>query len=234
MKRTGFRALAAAVCVASAVGCGGRIAGGSESVEGELSTLALLEQGAEVGRAYVGTTNEFAVGDAPVVATFDLVGGAQVELEVVTPDGSPVRFELWQSHRDGTATLRDPVDATSGFALDRVEADEDGRWALVFPATAGGRALVRMDCVGGFHGCAAARQPGESCPAGWGCDVGLQCALPIGACGPLAASGTCVVPPVACDGRGPAVCGCDGRTYSSECAARVAQAAILRVGSCDG
>jgi hypothetical protein len=234
MQRSASCALAVAMIAASALGCGGRMAGVSASVGGETSTLGSLEEGASVRRAYVGTTNEFVVGEVPVVATFDLVGGAQIEMEVVTRDASPVRFELWQAHRDGTTTLRDPVDAPSGFAIDRVEADEDGRWALVFPVgTSGGRALVRMDCVGGFRGCAPQRQPGESCPAGWSCDVGLECMLPVGACGPLAASGTCTVPPVACAGGGVAVCGCDGRTYASECDARLAHAPILRAGRCD-
>jgi hypothetical protein len=195
--------------------------------------VAALQEGAATGRAYVGATNRFAVGGAPVVATFDLLGGARVEVEVATLDASPVRFELWQAHVDGTATLSDPVDAPSGFALDRIEADEDARWVLVFPAaTPRAQALVRMDCVGGIRGCAPELQPGESCPAGWSCDVGLACALPIGACGPLAAAGTCIIPPVAC-AEAAAVCGCDNHTYASECAARIARAPILHTGPCD-
>jgi hypothetical protein len=196
--------------------------------------VAALEDGAATVRAYVGLTNRFAIGGAPLVATFDVVGGARLELEVATLDASPLRFELWQAHTDGRATLRDPVEAPSGFALDRIEADEDATWVLVFPpATPIAQALVRMDCVGGIRGCTPERQPGESCPAGWSCDVGLACALPIGACGPLAAAGTCIVPPPSCPQAG-AVCGCDGRTYTSECAARVARAPILRAGACDG
>jgi hypothetical protein len=235
MKHRALPALVAAVCAASGFGCGGRISGVPAAVGEETSTVAALQRGAATGRAYVGATNRFAVGERPVAVTFDLIGGARLELEVATLDASPVRFELWQAHVDGSATLSDPVDAPSGFALDRIAADEDARWVLVFPAaTPRAQALVHMDCVGGDSGCTPDRQPGESCPAGWSCDVGLACALPVGACGPLAAAGTCIVPPADCPIEAAAVCGCDGHTYASECAARIARAPILHPGSCDG
>jgi hypothetical protein len=235
MERNACRALAATFVVASGLGCGGQIAGTALlEGRGETSTVAALEQGAAVRRVYVGSTNELDVGSGTVAGTFDLRGGADVELEVVTRDASPLTFELWQAHVDGTATLVDPVDASSGFALDRIRADEDARWLLVFPeAAAGTQAFVRMDCVGGAHGCTPGRQPGESCPAGWSCDEGLECALPLGACGLLAASGTCIVPPVDCSGDdNGAVCSCDGRTYPSECSARAARAPMLHSGHC--
>jgi hypothetical protein len=235
MERNAYGALAATCVVASGLGCGGQIAGTSSgSSQGDVSTVTDLESGASVRRVYVGSTNVLDVGSAAVAATFDLLGGTDLELEVVTADASPLTFELWQAHVDGTATLVDPVDASSGFALDRIRPDEDARWLLVFPGTRPGtRALVRMDCVAGIHGCTPERQPGESCPAGWSCDEGLECALPVGACGPLAASGTCIVPPGDCgsDHSG-AVCGCDGRTYASACAARAAWAPMLHAGKC--
>jgi hypothetical protein len=193
-----------------------------------------LEQGAAVRRVYVGSTNELDLGRSPVAGAFDLLAGAQVQLEVVTRDGSPLTFELWQEHLDGTAMLIDAVDAYSGFALDRLLPNEDGRWILLFPETSPGlHALVRMDCVGGNRGCTPQRQPGESCPAGPSCDEGLECALPLGACGPRTAPGTCTVPPVDCPGDDNGeVCGCDGRTYASECAARAARAPMLHAGGC--
>jgi hypothetical protein len=235
MERNACRALAATCVVASGLGCGGQIAGTSSAHSlRETSTVTALEGGAAVRRVYVGSTNELDVGSAPVAGTFDLLGGAEVELEVVTADASPLTFELWQAHVDGTATLVDPVDASSGFALDRIRPDEGARWILVFPrASPGTQALVRMDCVGGIHGCTPERQPGDSCPAGWSCDEGLECALPLGACGSLAAWGTCMMPPADCgsDDSG-AVCGCDGRTYESPCAARAAWAPVLHTGEC--
>jgi hypothetical protein len=182
----------------------------------------------------VGTTNVLTLGAAPVVATFDLTGGAQVELEVATRDSSPLRYELWRLRRGGAATLVSPVDARSGFALDRLAADEDSTWAIVFPAGASSDALLHMDCVAETHGCTPARQPGESCPAGWSCDEGLSCQLPVGACGPLVAVGTCLPAPLDCVEANLAVCGCDGVTYVSECAARQFGQSVARQGRCDG
>src|SRR5260370_28929618 len=124
MNRKVFCAAGSAAAALAVAACGGRVAGVPAS-DGEASTIASLEQGGTMQRAYVGVTNELAIGVARRVATFDLVGGAQVELEVVTRDASPLRFELWQAHVDGTATLRYPVDAASGLALDRIAADED-------------------------------------------------------------------------------------------------------------
>jgi hypothetical protein len=196
--------------------------------------MAALEQGATVQRAYLGVDDDVTVGSTPVVTPFGLVGGAQVELEVVTPDASPVRFELWQEHVDGSTTLVMPVDEPSGFALEDIDATEDGTWLLTFPRLPAGQVIVHMDCVGGNHGCASTQQPGESCPAGWTCDEGLACQLPVGACGPLAGAGTCAVPPTSCADNAAPVCGCDGATYPSECAARLAGVPILQTGACGG
>jgi hypothetical protein len=241
MYRNTFRVLAAALAAAGAAGCGGKTAG-IGSMHEEASTQAALERGAVLERAYVGVDNHLPLGAMPVLATMDLVGGSQLELEVVTPEGSPVRFEVWRVRSDGTATLEIPVDARSGFALENITPDEDGRWALLFPAVspARGDVLVHADCVGGLHGCTQLLQPGQHCPAGWQCDQGLTCELPIGVCGPLAGVGTCVDIVARCGaedgaaaGGGPdPVCGCDGRDYASECAARLAGATILHADGC--
>jgi hypothetical protein len=234
MNRNAFCVAAGLVLsAAGAAGCGGQEGGVIGSV-GEASELPSLEQGATVQRAYVGSTNTLVLGAAPVVATFDLVGGAQVELEVATADSSPLRYELWRVRRGGSATLVSPVDARSGFHLDRVVTTEDSGWALVFPAGSAGQALVHMDCVAETHGCTPARQPGESCPAGWSCDQGLSCQLPIGACGPLAGVGTCMQLPQACTAVDLAVCGCDGYSYANECGARMAGQPVAHAGPCSG
>lgn len=236
MNRNTFRILVPALqvaAVAGASGCGGRI-DGIPSSNGMTSTMAQLEDGAAVQRAYLGVDDHVAVGSQRVVTPFGLVGGAQVELEVVTPDSSPVRFELWQAHVDGSTTLVMPVDAPSGFSLEDITATEDGTWILSFPVLPPGQVIVHMDCVGGQHGCEAARQPGETCPAGWSCDEGLVCQLPIGDCGPLAGVGTCVVPDDTCAADASPVCGCDGNTYTSACLARLAGTPILMAGACGG
>lgn len=231
MKRNTLCVLGMAWSILSSAGCGGRnqdaIVGGEEG-----STLSALEAQATVQRAYVGVTNEVTTGAVPVVADFDLRGGAQVQALVATRDGSPVRFELWRVRGDGTASLVSPVDSRSGFALQRIDADQDGTWLLRFPAAAAASVVVRLDCAGGIHGCTPERQPGQSCPAGWSCDQGLTCELPIGACSPLAAAGVCVVVPTACPEDVEPMCGCDGHTYASECAALVAGVPILHGGAC--
>jgi len=232
MNRITF-SLTSALAVVWASGCGGKI-DGIQASDGMSSTLTQLEQGATVQRAYLGVDDHVTVGATPVVTPFELVGGAQIELEVVTPDSSPVRFELWQGHVGGSVTLVMPVDAPSGFALENIDATEDGTWILTFPTLPPGQVIVHMDCVGGQHGCARARQPGESCPAGWSCDEGLTCQLPVGVCGPLAGSGTCAAPPTSCITDAAPVCGCDGSTYATACSARLAGVNILQNGACGG
>jgi hypothetical protein len=236
MNRNTLRLLGTVLSVAGAAGCGGKTVGEIPSTNEGASTLGDLKSGAILERAYFGVDGHMPVGGMPVLATLNLLGGSQVELEVVTPDASPVRFEVWRVRGDGTATLEIPVDASSGFALENVAPDEDGTWAIRFPATAPGDVIVHMDCVGGLHGCARWLQPGDFCPVGWQCDQGLACELPVGVCGPLAGVGTCVDIVAKCGATaedGPMVCGCDGHDYTNECAARLAGATILREGPCD-
>jgi hypothetical protein len=237
MIRNTFNVIGAALACGALAGCAGR-ADGIATPHEEGSTLGTLKSGAILQRAYVGQDDHLPVGGMPVLATLDLLGGSQLELEVVTPDGSPVKFEVWRVRQDGTATLEIPVDSRSGFALENLAPDEDGTWALRFPPIAvAGDVTVHIDCVGGLHGCTELLQPGEQCPAGWQCDQGLACVLPVGVCGPLAGVGTCTDVAATCglatDGA-PVVCGCDGFDYTDECAARLAGATVLHTGRCGG
>jgi hypothetical protein len=175
MNRNVFCAFAALLAVGGAVGCGGRV-DPIGSTQGEGRPLTELTAGATVQRAYVGADNLVTVGATPVVATFDLLGGARVALEVAAKDEQPLRYEVWRVRNDGTATLEAPVDSRSGFALEEIDADQDGVWALRFPPAQDGRVLVHTDCVGGLNGCTPLRQPGQTCPPGWQCDDGLKCA----------------------------------------------------------
>ncbi len=100
MKLGLFHGLAAVVCAASAAGCGVSASGAEDSALGQMN-LTALERGSSVTRTYLGSTQEVAIAERPVVGTFDLLGGAQVEIEVATREGQPVRFELWQVHVGG-------------------------------------------------------------------------------------------------------------------------------------
>ena len=123
--------LVAALAVA---GCGGTTAGVT-SGSGRVSTLAALGAGATRQTAYLGGDNLVTLGAPPVMESMALLGGGQVELEVVSPDGSPIRFEVWRAHVDGTTTLEIPVDAASGFALEE----------LIRPKTGPGPSCSRED-----------------------------------------------------------------------------------------
>ena len=76
-----------------------------------------------------------------------------------------------------------------------------------------------------------------ACPAGCGgptatpCKAGYTCARPTGVCSELA-YGACVLTPRLCLQKGPAVCGCDGMTWPSACAALVAGETVASDGPC--
>lgn len=177
MKLGLFHGLAAVVCAASAVGCGVSASGAEDSAASQMN-LTDLEQGSSVTRTYLGTTQVVSIDRAPVVGTFDLLGGAQVEIEIATREGQPVRFELWQVHVGGWATMVTTVDSRSGFALESLHADEDSTWVLEFLPDVPEQIVVRIDCTGSTHGCTPFLQPGDACPAGWQCDQGLTCVVP--------------------------------------------------------
>lgn len=181
MKLGLFHGLAAAVCAAGAVGCTLSTSGTSEPLSPGM-TLASLEQGSSVTRTYLGTTQVVAVGAQPVVGTFDLLGGAQVEIEIATREGQPVRFELWRVHVGGGANLVTTVDSRSGFALQALHADEDSSWVIRFLPDVAEQVVVRIDCTGSTHGCTPFLQPGDRCPAGFQCDQGLTCVVPGDTC----------------------------------------------------
>jgi hypothetical protein len=68
-----------------------------------------------------------------------------------------------------------------------------------------------------------------ACTAASECATGTYCHRPSGMC---TAAGICEATPAMCTEECPGVCGCDGVTYCSECAAGLAGASVASMGSC--
>jgi hypothetical protein len=65
------------------------------------------------------------------------------------------------------------------------------------------------------------------------CAEGLVCDLDVaGRCLASTAGGHCTTVPVSCDTTGPSVCGCDGRTYATDCDRRRFRAQLDHAGVC--
>jgi len=64
------------------------------------------------------------------------------------------------------------------------------------------------------------------------CRPGLFCEHPAGSCGIADGAGTCVAVTGACDLLLAPVCGCDGKTYSNDCARRNARVQLNHKGEC--
>ena len=76
---------------------------------------------------------------------------------------------------------------------------------------------------------------GETCGTlgGISCEAGAFCELPPGTCNIVDLGGECVPIPDACPAVVDPVCGCDGRTYSSDCDRQAAKAQKAHDGPCD-
>jgi hypothetical protein len=201
-------------------------------------SLTPIDPTAPASPLYFGVTNHLHVaGD--LLADVNLEVGAQVELEAVTTDDSPIRFELWVVHTDGHPELLNAFDVESGFVLTTVN-DQVGdlRYILHFPAPSSPRdVVVSMTCQRTSGRCSDDLQPGETCLAGHACASGLLCAPSGLQCNATWYGGTCVIPndDSACvnDAYSP-VCGCDGVTYSNACLATASGAGVSANGVCAG
>lgn len=224
--------IAAALVVVAASGCGGK------HDDGELfrqrTALSARFGGLQAQPVYFNVTNALHLAGPSSLASFQLVAGARVELEMATEDGKPLRFELHRIRKDGTTEMIAPVDVTSGFYLTHFEASSDGEFALYFPALRepDTTVIVYMGCESGEGRCSPARQPNETCAPGYACDRGLDCILPSGSCDVWIEFGRCEPRPAACDASADRACSCDGQTFPSECMARSTGANVAHGGDC--
>ncbi len=70
--------------------------------------------------------------------------------------------------------------------------------------------------------------------AGFQCASGLACQMPAGQCHVADSAGTCRKPPQMCTRIYAPVCGCDGKTYASDCTAAAKGVSVAAMGECKG
>src|SRR5262245_24077688 len=153
----------AALAGALGGGCGGTTDFDATSLR--RASRVEIGENASINHLYFDVTNTIALtGEA--TGTFDLVAGARVELEVVTTNGSLLRYELLRLRNDGTTELLNAFHVDSGFSLTTFYASSDGQYILHFPELDEPRdVVVHMECKGDGKRCSPAMQPGEGCMA---------------------------------------------------------------------
>jgi hypothetical protein len=75
-------------------------------------------------------------------------------------------------------------------------------------------------------------KPPAACAATLPCALTDYCKVPDASCGKGSLAGSCQTIPASCSGGGPPVCGCDGQTHASACAASLAGVDVSASGAC--
>jgi len=123
---------------------------------------------------------------------------------------------------------------TASYWVDEVGYTGMGRWnndmqnASWYWGAASGSADIDLEACRPYY----TNLPATACTSNDECDDGFCFYVPAAACGERAA-GLCFPNPMSCEGAELApVCGCDGQTYESQCAADLASVGVASEGEC--
>jgi hypothetical protein len=190
---------------------------------------------------YFGESNHLDRADAPAATAqppaykFELLADSNVAISLSRHDPAGPRvvaFTVYRVDADGHADLGS-ARGSNGAATMTLYTKHGGTYVVELADGLDPDTLVLdLTCLSGA--CAPRRQPGETC-ANTGilrCDDGLVCRFEEGTCKAPEKPGNCQIAPKRCSSEYDPVCGCDGRTWGSDCFARQAGVSVMHPGPC--